>query len=157
MYDVKLKKVEPIQVAAKQASVPNFEESGETNIALFSDVRQHLVNNDCGLVGYDIALYHGVPGQTELAIEAAIPVNEFLPQATDIEQKQLPAVKDMAYVIHYGDYTTVYQAHMAIQTWMGNNGYVPAGSVRDVYLVFDVNGDASQYVTELQYPVQKLT
>ena len=157
MYNVKIKKVAPIQVATKKASVPNFEDSGQTNVALFSNVRQHILDNGIGLMGYDIALYHGIPGQTELALEAAIPVSQELPPATGIEQTELPAVEEMAYVIHHGDYSTYHLAHIAIQTWMGENGYAPAGAVRDVYLVFDVTGDSSQYVTELQYPVQKLT
>lgn len=156
MYDVKVKKIAPIQVASKKASVDNFETSGELNVALFREVRQHVVENGEGMTAYDIALYHGIPGQTELRLEAAIPVNEGLSATDTIERIVLDAVEKMASVIHYGSYENIHLAHMAIQGWMQENGYMPVGAVRDVYLVFDPEGDPAKNVTELQYPVQKL-
>lgn len=157
MYTVKTKKVEPIQVIAKKATVPNFEESGQLNIAMFSEVREHIQNHDDGFAGYDVAIYHRIPGQTELELEVAIPIHTTLPQLDGTTQYSLPQVEKMAYIIHFGDYTTIHLAHQAIQIWMNEHGYVPAGAVRDVYLVFDVNDDPKGYVTELQYPVQKIS
>lgn len=156
MYDIKVKKIAPIQVASKKASVDNFENSGELNMTLFREVRQHIVENGAGMPAYDIALYHGIPGQTELTLEAAIPVNDTLAAIDTVEQLVLDAVEEMASVIHYGSYQTIHLAHMAIQGWMQENNYMPVGAVRDVYLVFDPEGDPAKNVTELQYPVRKL-
>lgn len=156
MYTVKTKSLASVPVISKTVPVPNYEESSEANLQAFRDVRQVVLDNQAGYASYDIALYHGIPGQTELAIEAAIPVNDSLPESADMKQYQLPAVQTMAYVIYYGGYETVHEAHTAIQLWMAENGYRPAGATRDVYLVFDVNGNPDKWVTEIQYPVEKI-
>ena len=136
--------------------MPNFEESGETNVALFTDVRQQLLDCNIGFIGYDIALYHGIPGQTELTLEAAIPTHAVFPTHNGVKFMMLPEVDTMATLIHYGSFETYGLAHQAMQTWIAENGYMPAGSIRDVYLVFDLKGNPDHYVTELQYPVQKV-
>jgi len=155
MYDIKIKKIAPIKVISKKAVVLNFEESAELNVALFTEVRQHVVENGAGMPAYDIALYHGIPGQTELNLEVAIPVAEDVPAKDNIVETEL-AETEVAYVIHYGGFDSYHLAHMALQGWMQENGYMPAGAVRDVYLVFDASGNPEKWVTELQYPVQKL-
>ncbi len=155
MYTVKTKKLASIPVLSKTAPVPNFEESGQLNMQMFSEVRQVILDNGVGYGGYDIAVYHGIPGQTELSLQTAIPVTDSLPESDDITLGELPAV-EVAYVIHRGNYHNIHQAHGTIQQWMGENGYMPAGAVRDVYLVFDVQDNPDSYVTELQYPIQKI-
>ena len=155
MYEVKIKKVAPIKAISKKAVVPNFEESGELNMALFTEVRQHVLENGAGMPAYDTALYHGIPGQTELSLEVAIPVAEDIPATDTIAGTILPEHEAVAYVIHYGSFDNYHLAHMALQEWMQANNYMPAGAIRDVYLVFDASGDPEKWVTELQYPVQK--
>ena len=155
MYSVKIKKIAPIQVIAKKAIVPNFEESGELNMAMFRELRQHVLDNNAGMPAYDIARYHGIPGQTDLILETAIPINGDLPDADELEQYSLPQ-ETVASVIHYGTFDNYPLAHGAVQQWMQENGYVPDGSPRDVYLVFDITGNPEEWVTELQYPVKKI-
>jgi len=154
MYDIKVKKIAPIEVISKSAPVNDFATSGEINVALFREVREHVLNNGAGYAGYDIALYHGIPTQTNLSLEAAIPVSEALPINDNMKRYELPAVDMMASLIHYGGYDSYHLAHGAMQQWIADNGYRQAGAVRDVYLVFDIAGDPDKYVTELQYPIQ---
>ncbi|GEM_PF-3589166 len=156
MYNVNTKSLAAIPVISKTVPVASYEDSSEANIQAFRDVRQVVTDNDAGYAGYDIALYHGIPGQTDLAIEAAIPVSATLPESEDIKQYELPAVQMVAYTIHYGGYETVHEAHGAIQQWMAENGYRPSGAVRDVYLAFDVMNDPKTWMTEIQYPVEKI-
>lgn len=156
MYVVKTKSLAAIPVISKTVPVPSYEESGELNMQAFREIRQIVTDNNVGYAGYDIALYHGIPGQTDLAIEAAIPVRNSLPESDGTNQYELPSQSIIAYTVHYGGYETVNQAHSAIQQWMMTNGYRPAGAVRDVYLVFDPSSDPKTWVTEIQYPVEKI-
>ena len=155
MYEVKIKKIAAIKTISKKAVVPNFEESGELNMTMFREVRQHVLEHGAGMPAYDIALYHGIPGQTELSLEVAIPVAEDIPAKNSIAGMTLPEHEAVACVIHYGSFDNYHLAHMALQEWMQANDYIPAGAIRDVYLVFDASGDPEKWVTELQYPVQK--
>lgn len=39
--------------------------------------------------------------------------------------------------------------------WLENNGYNVAGPIREIYLQYEEDGDPANYVTEIQFPVEK--
>ena len=48
-------------------------------------------------------------------------------------------------------------AHRTVVEWIGANGYKINGPDREVYHVYDPNGDPALWVTEVQYPVAPVT
>ena len=69
---------------------------------------------------------------------------------------ELPAVETMASVIHHGSFSTLNQAYSAIFTWIEANGYRISGPNRELNLEYVRGGDQSKYVTEIQFPVEKV-
>jgi effector-binding domain-containing protein len=67
----------------------------------------------------------------------------------------LPGVETMACTIHHGPFTAIGQAHEAVGRWTETNGYRICGPNREVYLQYSRDGDPADYVTEIQYAVQK--
>ena len=68
---------------------------------------------------------------------------------------ELPAVEQVAAVIHHGSFTTLKQAYQALFQWIEANGYQMSGPIRELNLVYERGGDQSKFVTEIQVPVEK--
>ena len=61
----------------------------------------------------------------------------------------------MACTVHTGDDLSLGQAYVALHRWMKDNGYRLTGTPRQVHLQRAEYLDPSQYVTEVQFPVEK--
>lgn len=59
----------------------------------------------------------------------------------------------MASLTHYGSFEGYPQAMTALMTWINENDYQVVGAMRDVYHVFDKQGNPDTFVTELQFPI----
>ncbi len=70
---------------------------------------------------------------------------------------ELPATT-MAAAVHHGSYNTIGEAHEAILRWSEANGYRIVGPDREIYLYNEmpIRLDDPTYVTEIQYPVEKV-
>jgi effector-binding domain-containing protein len=62
----------------------------------------------------------------------------------------------MASVVHRGSFSGLHQAYEAIFKWMEANGYKLNGPNRELNLEYERGGDQSKFVTELQFPVEKI-
>lgn len=101
-------------------------------------------------------------------VEVMIPLNQAIPTSPPIQIYELPAVDQMACVVHSGPYPEMRKAYEAFFDWMAINDYQTIGRTRIVYLRFGaaesgyqlpasfVTDDSQRYVTELQFPVEKL-
>ena len=152
-YDVILKQIEPLLVASVRAILP---------------VHNDLTPLYCEV--YDaLALYHCEPGQT-LAIwydeeykehdvdgAAVFLIRRPIPDVGRVHIHELPAAQ-MASTIHQGSYNTLTDAHQAVLQWIEANSYRIVGPGREVYLhsTPPIDHDDPSYVTEVQYPVEKL-
>jgi len=67
----------------------------------------------------------------------------------------LPAVDEMACIIHEGSFEALGGTYGQLMSWVEANGYRMAGPVREVYLRGPESGDPSGYVTEIQLPIAK--
>ncbi len=47
-------------------------------------------------------------------------------------------------------------AYNALVSWINANGYHINGPGRELYLQYERGGDQSKYVTELQFPVERV-
>ncbi|HJZ47840.1 MAG TPA: GyrI-like domain-containing protein, partial [Roseiflexaceae bacterium] len=69
---------------------------------------------------------------------------------------RLQGVEQMACVVHHGPYDeTLIQANTAILKWIDANGYSIHPPTREIYLHYQISGDPSQFVTEIQIPIER--
>ena len=152
MYDVALKKVPAQRVAAVRRSPADLRALGctlrgafwrlgpERRAAHGTDAR-HLSRS--GVQGEGPRYRGGHPGGGQPAggRRGADP--------------GMPAA-EMACTVYQGKYEEIGNAYSAVMAWIEPNGYRIAGPNREVYLRSPGDtGDPSQYVTEIQVPVEK--
>ncbi len=156
-YEVILKPVEPIRVAGVQGVAPSDTEFGPTFDRLFDTVTRYLQQHNAQPSGPGIALYHdmGENGKQEIQVAAALPTRDALPDGEQVHVHDLPGAT-MATVVHHGPFAALGPAYNALLTWIEANGYRINGPSREVYLQYERGGDQSQYVTEIQAPVEKV-
>ncbi len=160
-YDVMLKQVEARLVAAVRAILPNHGAVG----ALFGEVYEALGDHAAEALGP----HPGEGGQTlvlwydtefkvqEVDGAAAFFVRCRVPESGRMHVYDLPAAT-MAATIHHGSYQTINEAHEAVLRWIEANSFRIVGPDREVYLYNapPIRRDDPTYVTEIQYPVEKI-
>ncbi len=160
-YDVVLKHVEPVLVASVRAILPNHSASGalfgEAYEAMGPHVAQALSPHP-EAAGQTMVLWYDTEHKVrDVDGAAAFVLRCRVPPSGRMQVHELPAAT-MASTVHHGSYNTIGAAHKAILTWIEANGYRTVGPDREVYLynTVPVRLDDPSYVTELQYPVQKV-
>lgn len=153
-YEVILKQVPPLRVAAIRDVIPIYSEQGPLWAELYAYLgQQHLhMNGPC------LAIYHD-PEYRERDVDAEVcqPVDAPVIDGR-IKIYDLPDVETMASVVHHGSFDTLNQAYDALTTWIQANGYRINGADREIYLHTGngpVRQDDPTYVTEIQFPVEK--
>jgi DNA-binding transcriptional MerR regulator/predicted transcriptional regulator YdeE len=160
-YDVLLKPVEPLLVASVRAILPDHSASG----ALFGEVYQALgayagealgphpeQGGQTLVLWYDTEFKeHDVDGAAAFMLRCRVP------EHGRMRVHELPACT-MAATLHHGSYNTIGAAHAAILTWIEANGYRIAGPDRELnlYHAMPIRLDDPSYITEIQYPVEKI-
>ena len=156
-YEVVLKRVEPIRVASVRGVIPSMDLVTPTLIRLYDEVISHINAEGGRFAGPALDLWHEMGmKETDINVEAAMPISGELADGERVKVSTLPAVESMACVILHGDFSGMGKAHATVNEWIHANGYKHSGPGREVYLHYDRNGDTSQFVTEIQYPVEKV-
>jgi effector-binding domain-containing protein len=155
-YDVTLKTIEPIRVAAIHGVVPSVEQLGDTFDRLFGILEEYVGPNG-GPVGPPMALYHDAgtgPRMLDMHVELAIPFNGAAVESEQVRVYELPRVEQMACAVHKGMFEEIGRAYDAVTAWVAEHGYRLARPMRDVYLSCG-EGDSPDYITEVQFPVAR--
>jgi effector-binding domain-containing protein len=152
-YDVALKTVEPMLVAACRIRVPTNDMVpallGEAYDRTYKHVRTHggKALDPC------LALWHTTADTYEDEdTEAVVPIDRTLPESDGVKVYELPG-GDFASAIHRGKFEDFTHLHPALLRWIDANGYEITGPSREVYIHHDTKGGDS--ITEVQYPVTK--
>jgi effector-binding domain-containing protein len=156
VYEVTLKTVEPVRVAAIHGVVPSVEQFGDTFDRLFGILEEYIGPNG-GAAGPPMAIYHDAgtgPRMLDMHVELAIPFNGGAVESEQVRVYELPRVEEMACAIHRGRFEMIDNAYGAVMAWVEEHGYRLAGPMRDVYISCG-EGDSPDYVTEVQFPVAK--
>ncbi len=154
-YDVVIKQVESQLVASVRETLPSYPSVGR----LFDEVYGYL--SRFGIEGpatVAAAIWHGDEYKTsDIDSEAVVFLKQPVPEGDRIKVYELPGAT-MASVVHKGAYNTFSRAYEAIGRWIEDNGYRITGSNREVYLYCTqpVRQDDESYVTEIQFPVEKM-
>ena len=158
-YDVVLKKVATLRVAQARGIAPNMRqpELGITLSRLFAEVMQAITGEGAAIAGPGITLYYDPDyREQDVDVGACLAFTDELREHEQVKVIELPAVETMACVIYHGSFTIMHQAYHAILGWIEANGYRINGPNRELNLEFEPVGDESQFVTEIQFPVEKV-
>ncbi len=153
-YEVLLKQVDALLVASVREIIllPGGLGRSYGKIAAYLD-QQRVQQTQPALL-----LLHSRSEQRDdglyIDVEAAIPLPTALPGNEQISIRTLPGGL-MACTIHTGDDLFLGQAYAALYRWMKDNGYQVIGPPRQVHLRRGEHLDPNQYVTEVQFPVEK--
>ena len=157
-YDVVIKKIEPIKIAAVRGVVPTPPEQG----GLWSELEGYLTAQHVHPTGPCFALYHDEEHkERDWDIEACEPIGGELKASKRVKVYTLPAVEMMACTIHHGPFVTIGEAYDAILKWVDENGYRIYGPGREIYVRVAEEGQGMvsqtdpETVTEIQFPVAK--
>ena len=70
---------------------------------------------------------------------------------------ELPGLEAAACTVYQGPYEGITEAYQAIMAWVEGNVYKITGPDREWYLVSPADTqDPAEYVTEIQFPVEKV-
>ncbi len=108
--------------------------------------------------GPPIAVYHSHDFKSGVVdIEIGVPVAGHVESQGRMSTVEVPGGQVLA-TIHSGPYEEIGRAFEALGAAMGQGGFVPAGPVRERYLVSPADQvDASEYRTEVVFPVVAAT
>ena len=151
--EVVLKKVPAMTTAVVRGVVPTYSDVSQLYGELFAHLGQHRIRP----VGPPLAIYHDPEyRERDVDIEAAVEVAGSVPEGERVKGRELPAVEEMACLVHQGGYHTIGDAYTSLMAWIEANGYTICGPNREVYLQGpETDRDPSTYVTEVQVPVEK--
>ncbi len=160
-YDVILKRVAPLLVASVRAILPTHGDVGSLYGEVYQALGPHVfdaLGPHPGEDGTTLVLWydtefkdHDVDGAAAFMLRCRVPENERM------KVHELPAAT-VAAAVHHGSYETLGNAHHAVIGWIDAHGYRIAGPDRELNLhnELPIRRDNPAYVTEVQYPVEKI-
>lgn len=152
-YDIVIKKVEPIKVATVRDIIPSYGEQGHLWGELVNHIEKHGVKiaSPCMVVYYEETYKEG-------AVDAEVmePIIGELPETERIKVKTLPAVEEMACVVHVGPFHTLSLAYGAMNKYIAENNLEVIAPPRELYIKGEwLTDDPNEYISELQFPVKR--
>jgi DNA-binding transcriptional MerR regulator len=153
-YNVVIKKIDPIRVAAVRGVVPTPPDQR----GLWDELMGCLETQNARMVGAPFALYHDEPRDGSWDIEVCMPVAGDVTVSGQVRVVDLPTVETMACVVHNGSFATIGEAYDALAKWIDLNGYHITGPCREVNLRCPEplgNQNDPNTVNEVQFPVGK--
>ena len=154
-YDVVLKRVEPLGVAAVRGVVPTPPDQG----ALWAELMDELGRQQARMIGPPISVYHDPEyKERDWDIEVCMPLAGEIAPTGQVAATTLPGIATAACVVHSGPFTTISEAYDALARWIGENGYRISGPARELNLRVAEptnNQNDPNTVTEIQFPVSR--
>jgi effector-binding domain-containing protein len=151
--EVVIKSIPAMKVAAIRDVIPTYGDIGSLYSALFKHTGRHRARP----AGPALSIYYDEGfRERDVDVEAAVPLSKDIPDGDRVKVRELPAVEEMACIVHKGSYDAMAESYSQIMAWIEANGYRVSGPNREVY----IKGPGlltrpSKYVTELQIPVEK--
>jgi effector-binding domain-containing protein len=148
--EVVVKKMPTQMVASVRDTVPT------TQIGqLFDEIFVHLEQHKVCPAGPTMSIYYDQEFREDAVdVEAAVAVAGAVPGGNRVKGGELPAVDEMACIIHAGTFDHLRATYDQLLGWIEANGYRLAGPIREVYMEWNEE-DPAQNVTEIQLPVKK--
>ncbi len=155
-YDVVIKKVETMRVAAVRDIIPTYSQQG----GLWGELYGTIGMNPASMAGPCLTMYYDEGyKERDVDVEACQPIRGEVPVGGRVKVYDLPGADTMACVVHHGPFTTVSDAYNALGQWVQANGYRIAGPGREVVLQAPSQAgvqDDPNTLVEVQFPVAKV-
>jgi len=153
-YDVVLKTVPAMLVAARRVTIPTNDQVPQYLGPAFTEAYDYVRKQGARDTGPCFALWHSPADVYENEdAEAVVPIDRPLDESDRVKVYELPATQ-VASVVHQGNFEEFTQGHAALLEWIDANGYKIVGPYREVYIQPD-KGKPSDSTTEIQFPVEK--
>jgi DNA-binding transcriptional MerR regulator len=150
-YEVVLKMVEGQSVASVRDALPAYSGIGK----LFDELRVYAERHGIRPSAW-LSVWHDEEyKEADVDGEAAFVTEDPLPEDGRVRPSHLPAEK-MASTVHHGSFDTIGGAYTALLGWMVGNAYRVVGPNREIYLRSGIEQGNPDYVTEIQFPVEKV-
>ncbi len=150
-YEVVLKAVGAQRVASVRDTLPAYSGIGR----LFDELRDYAKLHGVRPSAW-ISVWHDEEYRDEdVDGEAAFVTEDPLPEHGRVRESELPAIENMAATVHHGSFDSIGGAYAALLGWIEGNGYRVAGPNREIYLRGGDEQGNPDYVTEIQFPVEK--
>jgi DNA-binding transcriptional MerR regulator/effector-binding domain-containing protein len=151
-YQVTEKAVPPLQVASITTVVADVTRLPE----LFEEITNYLSQHKLRPAAAPLALFYDEEyKETDLKIEAAIPIAGPLAENDRIKVRKLPGIKLVASAVHTGPLESLGRAFGALSVWIEANDYAINGPNREIFLKLAPSDDAANFLTEVQFPIVK--
>ncbi len=163
-YDIRVKSVPSQVVASARGLIPltdnSYLQCQKLAIAIVGWLQQ--VNGR--ITGPWCSLYHETAYENnnerfdiEMAVEveSALLTQASLPSSDLVKVHMLPASDQSAYLLHYGEYDGLWNAHLALMEWIEAGNYSSVGPYRCIYLHLQTSAGGDKPLIELQIPIQQ--
>ena len=153
-YEVVIKEVPAMTVASIRTVVPTYDDISP----LYGEIFEYTERHRARPAGPGLAIYYDDEyRESDVDVEAAVPLSKDIPEGDRVKVRELAAVKEMASTVHKGNYDTMGQSYGRLLGWIEANGYRIVGPNREIYIeCAGPEYEPAEYVTELQFPVQKV-
>ena len=152
---VTMKRVEPTVIAELRGVAVEFspENIGPVIQPMYPQLFQALATAAVVPLGPPIAYYNDVNGGDGIVVHAGVEVapNAALPEP--ITLSCLSAIEQAASILHHGSMEHIEQTYEAMLAWLHAHDLRTVGYSREVYVACP--GDVTQWVTELQFAVER--
>jgi DNA-binding transcriptional MerR regulator len=153
--EVVLKTIEPMTVLSRREIAPTTDHIA----ALMSELATATMPRGIQIVSAPFTIYHDEEFKsTDVDLEIVFPVAHGSQITIDLSAgrqattRAMPAIPQVACVLHEGDYSGLEEAYAALGKWIESNGYRIAGPAREIYLRPPGN---EVPLTEIQFPVER--
>ena len=153
-YDIRLKSVDPLLVASLREIVPLGADLGRSYPLITEYLEKQHVQPLSPSMRLFYSRYKWFDNEMGIDIETAIPLATEIAANEQISVRTLPGVH-VAYTIHTGSDIGLGQAHVALHTWLEENRYKLVGPPRQIHLQRAEDTSQSEFVTEVQFPVER--
>jgi DNA-binding transcriptional MerR regulator len=157
-HEVLLKQVDALLVASFRGIVPLDSGLGQVYGRVYGKIMAYLDQQRVQPEAPALLLLYSRSEQRSdglyIDMEVAIPLPTALPGNEQITIRTLPGAL-VASTIHTGYDLYLGQAHLALNGWIKDNGYQIVAPPRHVLLRHEEHMEPAQYVTEVQFLVEK--
>lgn len=153
-YDIVIKTLPPCLVASQHLIIPTNDEVPDYLKPAFKKVSDYIQSQNAKTTGACFTLWHTASDTyTNEEVEVIFPIDRPLESTKELNVYTLPEVQ-VASTIHQGNFDDFTGAHVALLTWIEDNGYRVSGPFREIYLEGD--SESGESTTEVQFEVTKV-
>ena len=114
--EVAVKQIPAQAVASVRDTIPSLRDLSQ----LFNEVFAYLGQHRISPAGPPIGIYHDQEfREQDVDVEVAVPVIGSIPEGDRLKQRELPAVEEMACIIHQGSYETIGGTYGQLMAFLG--------------------------------------